>query len=209
MKRSNNLLSISRHYVPKQILLQIYYGQFHSHLSYGSQIWTAKNDLKTTTALQKRAVRLISWSNFQAPSTPLFKELKVLKLRDLTKMNNLFVHDVLNARAPVYFSDYFQLNTKQHSHDTINNPLSTHSIPIGSLKLPNVKNEQGKKTIKYSLANTWNEFVKDIARSATYSHVATSLKSMSRYSFKHLIKNYLFTWHMCCRPKEKYSYYNF
>ena len=28
LKRANNLLAISRHYVPKKLLLQIYYGQF-------------------------------------------------------------------------------------------------------------------------------------------------------------------------------------
>ena len=33
LKRANNLLAISRHYVFKELLLQIYYGQFYSHLN--------------------------------------------------------------------------------------------------------------------------------------------------------------------------------
>ena len=39
LKRANNLLAISRHYIPKNLLLQLYYGQFYSHLSYGCQLW--------------------------------------------------------------------------------------------------------------------------------------------------------------------------
>ena len=39
LKRANNLLALSRHYLPLNILKQVYYAQFHSHLSYGCQVW--------------------------------------------------------------------------------------------------------------------------------------------------------------------------
>ena len=46
LKRANNLLSISRHYLPKELLIQIYYGQFYLHLTYGCQLWVRiKNKL--------------------------------------------------------------------------------------------------------------------------------------------------------------------
>ena len=56
LKRANNLLSISRHYVPKELLLQIYYGQFYSHLTYGCQLWgmSDNDNLKTLTQQKKQ-----------------------------------------------------------------------------------------------------------------------------------------------------------
>ena len=42
LKRANNLLALSRHYLPSNLLKQIYYSQFHSHLTYGCQVWGQK-----------------------------------------------------------------------------------------------------------------------------------------------------------------------
>ena len=185
--------SVSPGTMYQKVLLQIYYGQFHSHLNYGSQIWSTANDLQSTIIQQKKALRIISWSHSQSPSNPLFKEWKILKLTDMVKMNNLlFVHDVLNNRAPDYFNGYFHVNERNHSYDTINNPTSRHSVPTGSLKLPNTQNQEGIKTVKYSFAHTWNDFIKEIARS-TANSAAIPLKSMSRHSFKSLITKHLFS----------------
>ena len=38
LKSANNLITISRHYLPKELSIQIYYGQFYSHLTYGCQL---------------------------------------------------------------------------------------------------------------------------------------------------------------------------
>ena len=56
LKRANNLLSISRHYVPKELLLQIYYGQFYSHLTYGCQLWgmSYNDNLKNPNTAKKK-----------------------------------------------------------------------------------------------------------------------------------------------------------
>ena len=60
LKRANNLLSISRHYVPRDILLQIYFGQFYSHLTYGCLIWGLNdNDNLKILTQQKKAIRKI------------------------------------------------------------------------------------------------------------------------------------------------------
>ena len=81
LKRANNLISISRHYLSKELLMQIYYGQFYSHLIYGCQLWGQnENHIDQTITLQKKAVRLITFSDYQAHSSPLFKKLKLLNL---------------------------------------------------------------------------------------------------------------------------------
>jgi hypothetical protein len=66
LKRANNLIAISRHYVPTNLLIQIYYGQFYSHLTYGCQLWGFnENQILPTIILQKKAIRLLSFSHFQ------------------------------------------------------------------------------------------------------------------------------------------------
>ena len=64
LKRANNLLALSRHYLPRHILKQVYYAQFHSHLSYGCQVWGFNDSyINQTITLQKKAVRLMTFSN--------------------------------------------------------------------------------------------------------------------------------------------------
>ena len=108
LKRANNLIAISRHYLSKALLLQIYYGQFYSHLTYGCQLW-GQGKIDQTITLQKKAIRLITFSHYLAHTSTLFKELKLLKLPDIISMNNiLFTHCTLNNRSPAIFNNFFK-----------------------------------------------------------------------------------------------------
>ena len=118
LKRANNLIAISRHYLPKKLLIQIYYGQCYSHLTYGCQLWGQKDsEIEQTINLQKKAIRLISFAHFQAHSSPLFKNLSILKLTDLIKQSNiLFTHNTINHKSPSIFDKYFQFKETNHEH---------------------------------------------------------------------------------------------
>ena len=165
LKRANNLLATSRHYIPKALLLQIYYGQFFSHLTYGCQLWGQHlNPNSPTFVLQKKAVRLINFANYQAHTDPIFKELKILKVMDIIKMRNvLFVHNILNCNVPKHFDNFILIRNTKHSHRTINNPNSLFSIPQCSVLLPESKSKIGKQSIKYLCAITWNEILKSLS----------------------------------------------
>lgn len=192
LKRANNLLSISRHYVPMEILHQIYFGQFHSHLTYGCQIWGLHdNDNLKILTQQKKAIRKISFAHFEAHSDPLFKELNLLRLPDIIKLNNmLFVHNVLNNVAPKAFKNYFKFQY-HHDHDTVRSPNSVYSIPKGSLELPKTNLLVGKKGIKYVCASTWNTTLKELAR--IHPNLADNenwLKDLTILQLKRLLKDH-------------------
>ena len=85
LKRCNSLLALSRHYVPLAILKQIYYTQFNSNIIYGCQIWGHATDISITSTLQKKAIRIMSFSPPETHSSPLFKEFTILKIDDLIK----------------------------------------------------------------------------------------------------------------------------
>ena len=195
LKRANNLLAISRHYVPKSLLTQIYYGQFYSHLSYGCQIWGQNlNKNSPTFILQKKAIRLISFADFRAHTDPLFKELKLLKIMDIVKLNNvIFVHNVLNDKAPKHFHDYFPLNRSQHDHRTVNNPNSIYSIPYGSIK-KSLTCTQRNRSIKYFGSNDWNELLKALSTKTHKTDNEIKNKWMQNIkipTLKSMIKNYI------------------
>ena len=139
LKRANNLIAISRHYLAKKFLIQIYYGQFYSHLTYGCQLWGQNdNALEQTINLQNKAIRLISFAHFQENSSPFFKDLKFLKLKDIIKQSNiLFTYNTIYKKSPDIFKDYFWFVETDHEHDTVNSLNSIYSTPIGSLQLPN------------------------------------------------------------------------
>ena len=133
-------------------------------------------------------MRIISWSHFQGHADPLFQDLNILKLTDIAKMNNLlFVHDVLNGRAPDYFNNFFHSITRQHLHNTVNNPASIYSMPTGSLTLPHTKSQQGLKTVKYSLANIWNNFLRELAQKSHFTY-RTALDITNHNTFKYFLK---------------------
>ena len=194
LKRANNLLAISRHYVPKNLLNQIYYGQFYSHLNYGNQLWGQNpNQIAQTVTLQKKAIRLLSFSHFQAHADPIFKKLNLLKLEDIIKINNiLFTHNTINKKSPTAFSNYFKIKQTNHQHMTTNNPNSEYSIPKGSLEIPDYKTKSGKSSIRYVCSNDWNFVLKrlSIKFPDKYNSCDNWLQSMSIKSLRHLLKDF-------------------
>ena len=194
LKRANNLLAISRHHVPKTLLLQIYYGQFFSHLTYGCQVWGQQlSEISPTFILQKKALRLIKFEHYQAHTNPIFKELKLLKLMDVIRMKNLLlVHNTLNLNIPTHFQNYFSLKTTKHKYRTINNPNSLLSIPKGSVVLPDVKGKHGEQSVKHICAKTWNKTLKALLADNQKSNITldTNLHEMNINKFKNILKQF-------------------
>ena len=76
LKSANNQIVFSRHHVPKDLLLQMYYGQFYSHVNYGCQLWVQNENTIEQTITTKKAIRLLSPAYYQEGSRPLFKDLQ-------------------------------------------------------------------------------------------------------------------------------------
>ena len=168
LSRACGMLSKARHFVPKEELVSLYHAIFGSHLSYGSQVWSQDPNphLNKIVSLQKRAVRTITFSDFDAHSSPIFKDLKVLKLMDNVKINNcLFVHDYLNNHLPSCYNNYFTLLSDLQ--DT-----GTKARELGCLFVPKHRTTKfGLKSFTRKCIDQWNYFsskfkinLKDISR---------------------------------------------
>ena len=160
LKRANNLLAISRHYVPRHFILQMYYAQFYSHLTYGCQLWGEKLKIDSPLhTLQKKAIRLITFSDFNAHTGPLFKELKIIKIKDIIEMQNiLLAHKVISGNCPANLQNKLKLFKADHSHNTRNLFSSNQSVPEGS-----IVTNCGSSDIWKNIAKIWNKRFKAVA----------------------------------------------
>ena len=115
IKRSIGMLSKVLNYVTPKVITQLYY----SLICY---IWgnTYKSTLYPIVTLQKRVVRIITFSKFDEHSSPLFQRLKMLKFVDLVYLyNSLFMLDYhFNNLSCTLFKDFYSQVSHVHDHNT-------------------------------------------------------------------------------------------
>ena len=86
-----------------------------SHLQFTILAWGHKH--KKLTILQKRAIRILTSSKYNAHTEPLFKHLNQLKLSDIYTLNLLkFYYKFENNSLPEYFDCMFETNN--NAYDT-------------------------------------------------------------------------------------------
>ena len=81
LSKTVGLLAKVRHFVNSNILCLLYYSLIYPFLIYGLQVWglTYPSYLKSLFIIQKKAIRIIPFSDPRAHSEPLFKHLGMLK----------------------------------------------------------------------------------------------------------------------------------
>ena len=84
ISRVIGVLGKSRHFDDTKTLVQLYHAIILPFLSYGCRAWgnTYDHNIKTLQIIQRKAIRLITFSNFDAHVSPLFAKLNLLKLQD-------------------------------------------------------------------------------------------------------------------------------
>ena len=106
-----------RHHVPQNILFQVYRSLIFPCTLYGIPVWghAAQHDLKKILTLQKRALRLISFSNNRSHAIPLFIALNILPVAMLyTETVATIMHDVFTNSTPQLFIH----SSGVHAHNT-------------------------------------------------------------------------------------------
>ena len=114
----NGVLNRLKHILPENVFRTLYCSLIQSHLNYGILIWGFESI--RLDKLQKKSMRVISNSKYNAHTEPLFKYLEILKLSDLFYVNILkFYYRLVNNKLPAYFSNF--VNTSNHGYATRNN----------------------------------------------------------------------------------------
>ena len=110
-----------KHVFPQEALLAIYRSLILPHLNYCILIWG--NITKRLFKLQKRALRVIYKCNFLSHTDPIFKDLGLLKVNDIYKVQQLkFYFKLSNRCLPIFFDTFTPvLNFNIHDHNTRHN----------------------------------------------------------------------------------------
>ena len=113
--RYTGILSKLKHLLPTYILRTLYNTLFIPHLTYGILAWGF--DLNRLYKIQKKAIRIITNSKFNAHTSPLFKHQNLLNLDDLFSFNVIkFYFNYLHNDLPPFFQS-FSITTRAEIHN--------------------------------------------------------------------------------------------
>ena len=126
LAQNNGILSKLRHYVPQKTCISVYFSLFYSFILYGSLAWqfTSKTNLNRVCILQKKYLRIITFSFYKDHSNPLFKDLKLLKLPDVLESEIIkFCCRFSRNELPKSVCSIFNLVHEVYTLNTCNNLL--------------------------------------------------------------------------------------
>ena len=178
MVKSLGIISKLRSFINVSCILNLYYSMVYPYLIYGNIVWanTYPSNLHTLYLLQKRFVRLATFTNSKEASAPLFRKLNIMSIFDINIYQIcvfLYRYIYLPSSLPSSFSNFFQFNSQFHSYNT---------RQADHLHLPFFKTKYGQHSIKYRGVQIWNTKVHIIKSSA-------SLEILKRKLSAHLIND--------------------
>ena len=103
-------LNSVKNILPLKIRKTIYNTLFKSHMEFGITCWGASKNkkIKNIENIQKKAIRAVSNSSFNAHTIPLFGKLNILKLHDILQLKgSIFMYKYFNERLPESFNNMF------------------------------------------------------------------------------------------------------
>ena len=156
-KLSRGIFSLRRAkpYLSLKALRTLYFSLVHCHLQYCSTIinCTSHKNIKRIFTLQKKAIRLIANAPYNAHTTPLFIQLKILPFdKIITKNILLFMHSIKFGYAPHSFSSTWITNPNRNLERNLNHNLRAEDdFYVQPQKYDSLKNLP-----LYSFPREWN-----------------------------------------------------
>ena len=158
LSRANGILSKLRHNAPISVCLNVYYALFYSHLNYGGSIWgiTSTENLDKIAKLQKKCVRIMTFSDYDSHTNPIFIDLKILKVKDVIKLQQLkLAYEYCNNLIPYDLHNLFNCVHEIHATNQI-----TRGAHKNCLVKPPIKTTYaGEKSLKFQCVELWNHFM--------------------------------------------------
>jgi Reverse transcriptase (RNA-dependent DNA polymerase) len=142
----------AKSFVTKNALVLLFHALFNAHLWYCTNIIsiTSQSNINRIQILQKKAIRLVTNSDYNAHTAELFTNLKVLPFEKLIKYKQLlFMHSIKYKLAPSSFNNMWLVNNEIERNYNLR--LNDDFV------LPYPRFEGFRKFPSYSFAKCWNE----------------------------------------------------
>ena len=157
------IIRTSKRLLSEKALRLLYFSLIHSHIIYAIQAYgcAEKSVLQPIIKLQKKAIRIVSNSKYNAHCDPIFKEIEILKFEDLVDFFQLcFMHTFHHGKLPKSFkntwqskSDLFTLNDF-NLRDALDLHIITPKLSF-TQKLPLIKFPSLWNQLDIEVRQTW------------------------------------------------------
>ena len=175
LNKAIGLLAKMRKFVSASTLRELYFSLFQSYISYGCLVWGfgRKVDRQRLHRIQKRAIRIMTFSDYCEPTSNLFAQMRILKIDDVIEMTRyLFMYDWSKGNLPSSLQRLFTLNT---------NTTITRSEGRGTLQIPKILSAKfGNGSLRYVGPKLLNEVLHmkidiNLSRSLFKRHICALL----------------------------------
>ena len=173
ISKTTGIIHSLKSFLPCNILLNIYNALIVPYFNYGALLW--HNGAKRLLVLQKKAIRAITKSKYNSHTGVLFKNLRLLTCVDICELQCFkFCYKLENNLLPHYFMN----NNIFIRHRSIHNYTTRGQ---DNYALPTVSHEFAKNSIRYKIAYTFNNMVKEIKdKIHTHSYLGFKLYCKNR-----------------------------
>ena len=137
-------------FLPVNVLKSLYHSLVMPHITYGIELWygAPKTVSDRITIIQKKMVRALNSLPYNAHTGPYFKDMNLLKVEDLYKLQiGLNIHSGISRNELVFTSEIHNYNTRNRN----------------SLRTPGVNLSRSQMNWKYKGIQLWNsipEYIK-------------------------------------------------
>ena len=135
----------ARNYLSKLSMRKLYYSYIYPYLIYCIEVWgiSPHTHLKPLLLLQKKIVRIMTFSSYYAHTAPIFKYLKIFTIDKLIVHRiGITMYRYSNGLLPDVFNTLYIKNSEIHAYSTRSKDLY-HVLP-------------GTQTFSNITAKIWN-----------------------------------------------------
>lgn len=160
LSKTMYILRTVKNFLPEKALKSIYYSLFHCHLVYCLPIWSSASqaNLNKIKIIQKKAIRILTNSTYNAHTEPLFKKTKILPFEKLILFFNLqIMHRYIQGFLPFVFRNIWLTNQERRRVGS-NQDLQRILRNSDNLNIPFARLSTSLKHPYFNLPITWSNF---------------------------------------------------
>ena len=171
------LFAKARHVIPRPVMRLLYFSLFNSKIQYCIETWGAStpNILNPLIVMQRKIIRILTFSGFRDETSSLFKSLNILTLPNMYLLKlSLIVYKELEGYSDTKYGFTYLTHsycTRQRESGQLDLRSSTHNIKV--------KTNNAFRTIIYRGSHHYNNIPAEIKASS------------SLYTFKKKCKTWL------------------
>ena len=176
ISKATGVLRRLKNMITKKALIMLYNALILPYIIYCNIVWGNCNKTKINSILllQKKAIRICTYSNYYEHTDPIFFQLKTLKITDIHKYQTAIFMFKYTQNSLPFFQNAFTLNTRIHSYPTRH---------CNDFHLNNPKLLLAHRSIRHNGPDIWNSL-------PHYIKQRTSLFSFKATMKKHILSQY-------------------